>query len=269
MFKGPTVLLMMLGGAVGAPYVATQVSSWANGESAKTASSDGQDWQSAPAGSASRRTASAQHQTSAERIADAIRLDATPEWVYQRWDRKSTRLADLERHGVRVPLVTGTEESDLAGSLTYYFDADGQLQQISFRGRTGDPRSLIALLTSRYHLRAQPPQIPGEHLYQTRWNGRTQSELRVKTAPVVTFATPHTNFDVQLELIHPSSGRYLDTPRQQPSQASRQPSNAPTAESGKKPQPKSNAQTYTIEGGPAHSSMHFQPRQVIKKKKSG
>ncbi len=258
-------MLMMLGGAVGVPYVATQVSSWTDGESAKSASSGDQDWQSA----SSRRNASAQHQTSAERIADAIRLDATLEWVYQRWDRKSTKLADIDRHGVRVPLVTGTEMSDLAGSLTYYFDANGQLQQISFRGRTGDPRSLIALLTSRYHLRAQPPQIPGENLYQTRWNGRTQSELRVKSAPVVSFATPHTNFDVQLELIHPASGRYLDTPWQQPIEALTQSSNGPNAEPEKKPLPKSDAQTYTVEGGPAHSSMHFQPRQVIKKKKPG
>jgi len=266
-------MLMMLGGAAGIPCVATQVSSWTDGrsattgESAETASADSssQDWQSASAGSASRRTAP----TSAERIAEAIRFDATLEWVYQRWDRKSTRLADLDRHAVRVPLVTGTEMSDVAGSLTYYFDAEGQLQQISFRGQTGDPRVLIAMLTSRYHLRAQPPQIPGENLYQTRWNGRTQSELRIKTAPVVSFATPHANFDVQLELIHPSSGRFLDTPRQQPVQIPKQASNASTAESGKKPPPKSDAQTYTVEGGPAHSSMHFQPRQVIKKKKAG
>ncbi len=269
MFKGSTVMLMMLGGAVGVPYVATQVSSWADGDKTKAADSDSQGWQSASADSASRRNASAQYRTSAERIADAIRLDATPEWVYQRWDRKSTRLADLDRHGVRVPLVTGTEMSDLAGSLTYYFDSGGQLQQISFRGQTGDPRSLIALLASRYHLRAQQSQIPGEHLYQTRWNGRTQSELRIKTAPVVSFATPHANCDVQLELTHPSSGRFLDTPRQQPVPIPTQPPNASTAESGKKPQPKSDAQTYTVEGGPAHSSMHFQPRQVIKKKKSG
>ncbi len=48
----------------------------------------------------------------------------TPEWVVAHWPTVSTGLAQLQLEGYRVPLVTGTAQQDLAGSLTYYFNAE-------------------------------------------------------------------------------------------------------------------------------------------------
>ncbi len=60
-----------------------------------------------------------------------LRFDVTVEWVMQRWPRVSTGLPYLQLQGYRVPLVTGTKVADLAGSLTYYFNARQQVQRIT------------------------------------------------------------------------------------------------------------------------------------------
>ena len=57
--------------------------------------------------------------------------------------------------------------------------------------------------------RPQPPEgdphqglrhDPGMHLYQTRWNGKPVSELKIKAAPVVKATAPFARYDVQLVL---------------------------------------------------------------------
>ncbi|OHB79304.1 MAG: hypothetical protein A2W31_15780 [Planctomycetes bacterium RBG_16_64_10] len=142
-------------------------------------------------------------------LADVLRMDVTTGWVYSRWSRKSTALADVDLFGVRVPLMTGTKVDDLAGSLTYYFNTAGRVQRISFRGRTGDTRKLVNLLIARYGFRQQLPQVAGEQLYQVRWNGKPISELRIRPAAVLWASTPHASFQVELELERPGSGRFL------------------------------------------------------------
>ena len=57
-----------------------------------------------------------------------FRFDVSREWIYQNWDRKSTGLGDPELFGIRVTLITGTQRTDLAGSLTYLFDAQGKVR---------------------------------------------------------------------------------------------------------------------------------------------
>ena len=59
-------------------------------------------------------------------LADAFSMDKTPLWVLQRWPRVSTGGAQLQLQGYRVPLVTGTGEGDLAGSMTYFFNPQQQ-----------------------------------------------------------------------------------------------------------------------------------------------
>ena len=83
-------------------------------------------------------------------IEQVFRFDLTREWVYRSWARKSTGVPYNELFGVRVPLVTGKSVADLAGSLTYFFDAQGQLQHISFHGRTGDTSRLVDFLVRNY-----------------------------------------------------------------------------------------------------------------------
>lgn len=63
--------------------------------------------------------------------------------IRARWAHVSTFPADDNLSALRVPLVTGTQEWDLQGSLTYYVDSDQRVRRILFRGWTGDANALI------------------------------------------------------------------------------------------------------------------------------
>jgi hypothetical protein len=141
-------------------------------------------------------------------LGEVLRFDITKEWIYRHWPRKSTGLADLGLYGVRVPLVTGTKMTDLAGSLTYYFNAQGQVQHIAFLGRTADTTQLVQFLASTYKL--QPAAAPaGEQLFQVLYSGRPQSELRTWPEAVLWSTSPHDSFVVELALERPGSNRTL------------------------------------------------------------
>lgn len=142
-------------------------------------------------------------------LEEVFRFDIPKAWVFSRWPRKSTVASDDSLFGVRVPFVSGMAVDDLAGSLTYYFNPSGQVQHIAFRGTTGDPQRLVRLLVGRFGLRPQEPEVPGEQIYQSRWNNRPQSELRVRPAAVVWSNSPHSTFDVTLALERPGSNRFL------------------------------------------------------------
>jgi hypothetical protein len=145
------------------------------------------------------------------RIQDVFRFDVSKEWVYQNWDRKSTGLGDPELFGIRVALVTGTERSALAGSLTYLFDAQGRLEHISFRGRTADTTPLVQFLTQRYQFeRMEGPA--GEQLYQVRSGSSVYSELRTRPESVLLEEAPNGSIGLVLELGRPGSNRPLKPP---------------------------------------------------------
>lgn len=127
-----------------------------------------------------------------------FRFDRTSQWVTATWPRVTTVVADSDHAGMRVPLVTGVMPDDLVGTLTYYFDDRHRVQRITFSGNTGDPRRLVALVTSQYDLQPQPTREAG--LYQTKWNGQTISTLHVRHASVVAAAARHGKFDVELDL---------------------------------------------------------------------
>jgi hypothetical protein len=141
-------------------------------------------------------------------VAEVLRFDVTKEWVYSNWPRKSTGLADPELYGVRVPLVTGTGLTDLAGSLTYAFNQQGQVQHITFLGRTADTTPLVQFLTTTYQLeRREAPA--GEQLYQVGSGDQVRSELRTRPESVLWSTSPNGSFVVELELERPGSDRYL------------------------------------------------------------
>jgi len=143
----------------------------------------------------------------------ALQFNVTKEWVYQSWDRKSTGPTDVGLFAVRVPLVSGTQAASLAGSLTYYFNAQNQVEHISFRGRTGDPARLIHFLMRTYQL--EPASSPtGEQVYQVADRSGTQSELIVRPESIVNGRSGHGGYSVELELARPGSERYL--PSRQP-----------------------------------------------------
>jgi hypothetical protein len=219
-------LAALLGAAVGVPYFATQPQN-GTGKGSSASTEFGAAGSLSPLLDSNPRSGAAQSPLDMGRdrrqrigdvplegvpvydLADVLRLDVTSAWVYSRWSRKSTALSDLQLHGVRVPLVTGTDVDDLAGSLTYYFNPAGKVQRISFRGRTGDTRKLVTLLIKEYGFRMQTPEISGEQLYQVLWNARPISELRIRPAPVIWASAPHASFEVELELERPGSGRFL------------------------------------------------------------
>jgi hypothetical protein len=141
-------------------------------------------------------------------VEQVLRFDITKEWVYQNWSRKSTGPTDVGLFAVRVAAVTGTHLSAIAGSLTYFFNAYGQVEHISFRGRTGDTTHLVNFLTRTYGF--QPAAAPvGEQLLQVKRGERVQSELRTRSESVVSTASPHTSIAVELELARPGSARFL------------------------------------------------------------
>ena len=136
-------------------------------------------------------------------LSQVINFNVTKEWVYQNWSRKSTALSDLGLFGVRVPLVTGTQIHDLAGSLTYFFGNDGRVHRIAFHGTTGDTTQVVMLAAQQYGLQPQATPIAGEQLFQVRRENQVFSELRTRPAPVLWSSSPHDSFTVDLDLQHP------------------------------------------------------------------
>jgi hypothetical protein len=136
-------------------------------------------------------------------LAEIFNFNATPAWVIARWPRVTAGLSDPELEGYRVPLITGTAEDDLAGSLTYYFDTDGRVKLIHFRGATGNPRKIVGLVTSHYQFKQQPTDDPSLALYQIKWNGKPTSELRVRTARILRADQPHGRYQIELAMKRP------------------------------------------------------------------
>lgn len=135
-------------------------------------------------------------------LGEVVRFDVTPQWVGARWPRVTASLAETGLEGLRVPVVTGTNIDDLAGSLTYYFNRYQQVQRLSFEGYTGDERKLVSLVTQYFGMQPEPTLDAG--MYVARWNGQPSSLLRVVRAPIMTHDSPHARLHVLLELNRPN-----------------------------------------------------------------
>jgi hypothetical protein len=133
---------------------------------------------------------------------EVLRFDISPPWVTGRWPRVTTVLAEQGLEGLRVPLVTGMNVDDLAGSLTYYFDRYHRVQRLAFDGYTGDERRLLSLIVQHYGL--QPEPTLDAAMYVARWNGKPSSVVRISRAPIITHDSPHSQLHVMLELNRPS-----------------------------------------------------------------
>jgi len=140
-------------------------------------------------------------------ITEALRFDASLAWILSRWSRVSTGLAELDLQGYRVPWISGTADDDVAGSLTYYFNREKQLEKITFRGTTGDARRLVGIVSERFEFRRQISNDPGLHVYQARWNGEPVSQLEIRAARVVRADQSHARFNVTLSIKNPDMGR--------------------------------------------------------------
>jgi hypothetical protein len=136
-----------------------------------------------------------------DQLGEVLRFDVSPAWVAARWARVTATLADTQLDGLRVPLVSGVSDSDLTGSLTYYFDKEQQVQRLTFHGTTGNSQRLVQLLTESYKFQREPTL--GGEVYTRRWNGRPTSVCRIRTAPVLRADMPNSKLEVLLEINRP------------------------------------------------------------------
>jgi hypothetical protein len=140
-------------------------------------------------------------------LEELFRFDITPDWVLARWPRVSTVTNQPELKGYRVPVVTGARPHDLAGSLTYYFNAKQEPQRIIFHGTTGDAEPLAKLMISKFKFRRVSDADAGTLRFQVQWSGKPLSELRVRPAQVVESGEPYRRFEVNLLIERPTQQR--------------------------------------------------------------
>ena len=138
-------------------------------------------------------------------LGEVLRFDMPVDRIRHRWPQVLTGLADLELQGYRVPMVSGTAESDIAGSLTYYFDAKQVLRRITFRGTTGDARRLVHLVTAHYGFVRRLTPDAGTFLYEAvAPSGAVHSYLKVQWAGVIEASNPHGRYTIDLVIARPS-----------------------------------------------------------------
>lgn len=136
-------------------------------------------------------------------LREVLRFDIVPGWLPQRFARVSTVTSNVQMDGLRVPLITGTQSRDIAGSLTYYFDAGQALKRINLHGVTGDPTILANLMVQFYQLK--PEQSLGGQLFTSRWNNRVTSVMQVAPAPIIYAGADHSKYIIFLELNQPDN----------------------------------------------------------------
>ena len=138
-----------------------------------------------------------------QHVSQIIRFDLTLPWVLSTWPRVTTGLADPVLAGYRVPVVTGTRPTDVAGALTYYFNKQQQVERILLHGSTGDPAELIGFLMQQYGFQRVTVSDPGLHLYQRKEGNAVRGELRIKALGIVRQENPLNRWDVSLVIDRP------------------------------------------------------------------
>lgn len=133
---------------------------------------------------------------------EVLRFDIGPSFVTSRFAQVTTVAANRQFDAYRVPFVSGTRPTDIAGTLTYYFDANQTVQRIQMQGSMGDPAVLVQLMVAFYHL--APEKSLGGQFYATRWNGRVTSMMLVSPAPIIHAGATYGKYSVFLELNQPS-----------------------------------------------------------------
>ncbi|MFC1757341.1 DUF6690 family protein [Planctomycetota bacterium] len=136
-------------------------------------------------------------------IPEVLRFDISPSFVAQRWPRVSTNLPDLNYHGMRVPVLTGTRPEDLHGSASYFFNRSHQLVRIGLHGYTDDPEPVIQFVTSTYRLREYA--ATGQRLFLAYYKGQPLSMLRIRRAEL----GKDNSIEVILEVNAPAEGAAL------------------------------------------------------------
>ena len=133
-------------------------------------------------------------------LEQALSFQMTIQNILEKWPQVSTGIKEDGLFGYRVPLVSGTAESDITGALTYFFGSDHVLYRIDFKGDTGDARKLIVHLTRTFQMQRQTSAEQGVYLYQTPGEVPVVGELRVCPRTIIHNAHPHQRFELSLQL---------------------------------------------------------------------
>ena len=133
-------------------------------------------------------------------LEQAINFQITIERILKNWPQVSTGIKEDGLFGYRVPFVSGTEESDITGALTYFFGSDRVLYRIDFKGDTGDARKLIHHVTHTYNMQRQNSAEQGVYLFQTSGDVQAVGELRISPRTIIHNAHPHQRFELSLQL---------------------------------------------------------------------
>ncbi|MEE2676680.1 MAG: DUF6690 family protein [Planctomycetota bacterium] len=131
-------------------------------------------------------------------IDQIINFETTPRDITNRWARISFHVKQNGLHSYRVPVVTGEERDDLAGSLTYLFNEDEELQRIEFLGYTGDASTLINVMKKKFRMTKRPSTL--EALYVKSLNRLPVSALRITRPKVVNASTTTHLLEIRFEL---------------------------------------------------------------------
>ena len=133
-------------------------------------------------------------------LEQAINFQMTIDRIVKNWPQVSTGIKEDGLFGYRVPFVSGTEESDITGALTYFFGSDRILYRIDFKGDTGDARKLIHHVTQAYKMQRQNSAEQGVYLFQTPGDVQAVGELRICPRTIIHHARPHQRFELSLQL---------------------------------------------------------------------
>lgn len=144
-------------------------------------------------------------------VADLLRFDITPRWLGQNWSRVTACLAEPDWQGLRVPVVTGSQPYDLAGTVSYSFNMEQQLERINLYAVTGDCEPLTAFVQQRLGMQQYPS--PVGLLFVGFYQDQPLSMLRVRNAPLQDTQKSSIRYEVDLEMNLPHPGAKLSDER--------------------------------------------------------
>ena len=137
-------------------------------------------------------------------ITEILRFDYDPVDIVKKWPYVTAANPELYLQAYRAPLVTGAQNDDLAGVITYFFDMH-TVQQISIRAKTGDFRKLVAHLQKYYGFVQRETQTPAIYIYQQPETFARKDGSYLWIRPNLAFAEgiEQHRFDVTLVLNRP------------------------------------------------------------------
>ena len=129
--------------------------------------------------------------------ADFFQFDITQEWITRRWPDEVTEIEENTIRGYRVPLVSGTSEQDLYGSMIYYFGPGDTLSRISFLGSTGDAKYQIQWIGQQFgfHKKRRKGKTA---IFQPQKENNYQGILKIAPKSIIASDVTTQRYDIHL-----------------------------------------------------------------------